>query len=171
MELISPWWAVLSATVASWLSYRIGYKQAKIAARTLDLSVARASPKIRVEIEIDQSQEHSAGIAPCYYLVSRICNEGELPVKQLKGKCKLFSPVNKSQEHVIPISLKLLGTTPLELDAVRLDGLFIDTNRPSDALFHVDIDFEYFGIPDDKPQRYSAQYVYDQKSLKMVKVR
>jgi hypothetical protein len=162
---------LIIAGIAVGVAYGVGYWQGRSAQKALDLSITKAIPKLGSDVKINKRQENSRAFPPFYYLVATIYNEGELPAKQLHGHCKLFSPENESQQRNIPINRDFLGSAPFELEAGRLDALFIDPDRPSDARFDVDIEFEYFGIPDDKPQRYTAKYRYDNKSGQMNKIK
>jgi hypothetical protein len=170
MPSISPWWAIPATIIFAWVIYRLVFRRAGGESTAADPDVTKASPKIGTTMRIDQRQEDSAGAARSYYLVPVIQNQGELPARQLKGGCRVFSPVHKSQERIIPIRQENLGASPFELDGVRLDGFLIEASRPHDALFHVAIDIEYHGVSGDKPLRYSARYAFDQKSLQMIKV-
>lgn len=170
MKSISLWWAIPAAIALVWVIYRIVFRRTGDAPEKVDPGAIKASPRIGTAMRIDRRQEPSASDAPSYYLVPVIHNQGELPAKDLKGRCRVFSPVHKSQERIIAIRQEILDASPLELDGGRLDGFLIDANRPHDALFHVAIDIEFRGVPGKKPQRYSARYAFDQKSLQMIKV-
>jgi hypothetical protein len=170
MVTISLFWAIPATIILAWVIYRLVFRRAGGDSTAVAPAVTKASPKIATTMRIDQRQEDSAGAAPSFYLVPVIQNQGELPARQLKGRCRVFSPVHKSQERIIPIRQEILGASPFELDGVRLDGFLIDASRPHDALFHAAIDIEYRGISGDKPLRYSARYAFDQKSLQMIKV-
>jgi hypothetical protein len=155
------------------VGYILGYRQGKTAQRALDLSVTKAVPKVSTRVRINKRQEESRAFPPSYYLIATIYNEGELPAKQLKGRCKLYSATNDIQEHDIPIETEFLGpSSPLELEAQRIVGTTVDPGMRGDQniRFNVDIEFEYLGIPDDKPQKYSARYAYDNQSRQLVRV-
>jgi hypothetical protein len=170
MISIDLWWAIPAGIVFAWIVYRIVFRRTGGAPETVDPGVTKASARIGASMRIDQRQEPSASGTPSYYLVPVIRNQGELPAKDLKGRCRVFSPVHKSQERIIAIRQEILDVSPLELDGGRLDGFLIDANRPHDALFHVAIDIEFRGIPGNKPRRYSARFAFDQKSLQIIKV-
>jgi hypothetical protein len=153
--------------------YIFGYWQGRSAQRSLDLSVIKATPKVGTAVRIDKRQENPPAFPAFYYLIATIYNEGELPAKQLKGYCRVYSATKGVTEHNIPIEREFLGTTPSELELCRLeDGisgstLDIGTQAGKNIRFNVDIDFSYFGVEDDIPERYSAQYEYDNNGRQM----
>ena len=174
MEPISPWWTILATACASWLSYRLGYRQATIAKRSLDLSVSKAEPKIGTSVKLDQRQINPPAFPPFCYMVATIYNEGELAARNVKGHCRLHSSTKSVKEHDIPFERDFLGSAPLLLESHRLDngisGMSIDLNTSGQGLqFDVDIEFEYFGMSAHVPQRYSAKYRFDSKSRQMLK--
>lgn len=152
--------------------YILGYWQGKTAQRALNLSVTKAVPKVGTRLKIDKRQENPAGFPPFYYLIATVYNEGELPAKQLKGHCKLYSPTNDVQERDIPFEREFLGSSPHELEAQKIVGTTVDPGMrgEQEIRFNVDIEFEYLGIPDDQPQQYSAKYAYDNKSRQLIRI-
>jgi len=164
MNLAIPIISALAVLVA-FLAYRVGRRQ-------WNLGVAKAIPKVGTWVRIDKRQEQSTAFSPSYYMVATIYNEGELPAKQLKGHCKLFSPINEVKQHTIPIIREFLGSAPYELEPCRLEGTTVDVGMDGrqDIRFNVDIEFEFFGIPDDKPQKYSAKHEWDNKNRQMIKI-
>src|SRR6266478_3262719 len=125
MNLAVPIISALAVLVA-FLAYRVGYRQGKTAQRALDLNVSKAIPKIGTSVKIDKRQEQPPAFPPFYYLVATIYNEGELPAKQLKGQCKLFSPINDVKQHTIPIDREFLGSKQYELNPCRLEGTTVE---------------------------------------------
>lgn len=152
------------------LGYLLGYRQAKTAARQLDLDMLKAAPKVGSTVRIEPKREASH-VPESYYLVVTIYNEGEFAAKQLKGECKLFSPINDIEEHILPIGRDFLGATPYELEPCRLVGSkVINAMRGHYGIsLNVDIEFQYFGLADDKPLQYTAKYEhYKNTQLKKI---
>jgi hypothetical protein len=170
MQSISPWWSLLPAAIGVWLFQRASRRRAKLSVGTSDPGVKSAAAVIRTEMRIDRRQDGPSESPASYYLVAAIGNDGELPATQLKGRCRVFSPVHKSRERIITVHRESLGNSPLELDGGRLDGFLIDADRPQDALFHVEIEFEYVGAPGEKPKSYSAKYAYNQRNGQLIQV-
>ncbi len=172
MNLVS----LIVSVVTALIGYALGYRQGKISQRALDLSIVKAAPKVGTTVRIDKRQENPPAFPPFYYLVATIYNEGELPAKQLKGHCKLHSPVKSVQERDIPFNREFLGSTPYELESFRLDSgisgtpIDIGASGGQNIRFNVDVEFEYFGIPDDAPQHYSAKYQYNNQRRQLERI-
>jgi len=155
----------------------VGYCQWKTTQKSLVVTVKKAIPKVGTRVRIDERQKNPSGFPAFYYLILTIYNDGELPAKQLKGHCKLHSSTKSVQERDIPFQLDSLGpSSPYELEALwLLDGLSgaaidLKGNGAENIGFNVDIEFECFGIPENVPQRYSAQYKYDPQSRQIVRI-
>jgi hypothetical protein len=162
MMLTGPEWAGLGVATTLGIIL-IARRQLRINRETLALAALKASPKIGTEIHIDKRQVNPSGFPPFYYLIVTLHNHGELPAKQVKGRCRLFSPTNPLQEHTIPIGFDLLGASPRKLAEYRLDDVFIDPQRPQTARFNAEIEFDYLGREglEDKPEHCSIGYEYD----------
>jgi hypothetical protein len=160
---------VAATLLTAYVAHRLGFIQIKLMREANALSTLKSIPKIETILHIDKRQVNPSSFAPFYCLVSTIHNHGELPAKQLKGYCKVFSPTNPSQQFTIPIDIELLGTPPRKLSEYRLDGIFIDSQRPQAARFNVDVEFSYLGgFPKEQSQHYSAKYEYDPQNEQFV---
>src|SRR5207249_613012 len=108
---------------------------------------------------------------PYFYLVATIYNEGELAARKLKGKCRLFSPINEISECNIPIYRDFLGAAPYELEAIRIIGTTVSSALMGNTMISmcVEFDFEYFGLVDGKPVKYHAKYQYDHQNRQFVR--
>jgi hypothetical protein len=160
---------VAATLLTSYVAHRLGYIQIGLMRQANDLSVLKSVPKIETIFHIDKRYVNPSIFPPFYYLASTIHNHGELPAKQLKGYCKVFSPTNPAQQVTIPIGIEFLGTPPRKLSEYRLDGTFIDSQRPQAARFNVDVEFSYLGgLPKEQPQHYSAKYEYDSQNEQFV---
>jgi hypothetical protein len=169
------WFALgaLATFVTALVAHRVGFIQITIMRQAHQLNIAKAMPKIGTSLTIDKRQEHSAAFGPSYYLIATIYNEGDLPAQQLKGHCKLFSPINEIKQQDIPIDRELVGrTSPYKLEERRIEGTSVDAAFRSGQhiRINVDIEFDFLSIPDDRPQHYSAKYEYDNKGQQMIKV-
>jgi hypothetical protein len=151
-----------------------GYWQGKTARSALNLNVRKAAPKIGTTAQINKRQVNPPAYPPFYYLVMTIYNEGELPAKQLNGHCKLLSPNKAVKECNIPISRDFLGSSPYEMEICRLEdgigGSTIDIGGSQGQHVRFNVEFEFFGISEEKPEPYSAKYEYDPKSRQLVRI-
>ena len=153
---------VAATLLGVYAAHRLGYIQIGLTREANALGILKSVPQIETIIGIDKRQEDPPGYPPFYYLIATIHNHGELPAKQLKGCCKVFSPANEAQQCTIPISIEVVGALPRELSRYRLDGIFIDAQRPQSARFNVEVEFDYLGgFPKEQPQHYNAKYEYD----------
>jgi len=161
---------VIIALLGMFATYLFGFWQGRTSKRTFDLSVTKAMPKVGVTLTLDKRQINPPAFPPFYFLIARIYNEGELPARQLNGKCRLFSPANQLKEQVIPIAHDFLGATPHNIQSNRVDGIDGPIRGEQDIDMRVEIDFNYIGIPDDKTKSYNANYKYDKQSGQFLKV-
>jgi hypothetical protein len=163
-------WLVMIALVGMFGTYLFGFWQGRTSKRTFDLTVAKALPKVGVILMLDKRQVNPPAFPPFYFLIARVYNEGELPARQLNGKCRLFSPANQLKEQAIPIAYDFLGATAHEIQSQRIDGVDGPIRGEQSIDMRVEIDFDYVGIPDNKTQHYHADYKYDNQSGQFLKV-
>jgi hypothetical protein len=157
MDGISPWWPILAVFVSIWLAYRIGYRQAGIAAKSLDVTVTKATPRIGSRIEIKRSgdREHTQ-----FALVTTLYNDGDAAASKVDGQWKL------DVSQGFPSAVK-----PIRMDSLP-SFLPFDINHPiggtinnaflsnPNVRINVEIDLVYFGL-DNMQQRYQVRYDYD----------
>lgn len=168
--------SIVVSIISLAVGYFLGYWQGKTAQKSYDLSLSKAIPKVGTSVKIDKRQENPGGFPPFCYLVLTIYNDGELPAKQVKGHCRIYSPAKSVEEVDIPFHRDFLGSSPYKLESQRLNNgigampLDVTGTLGQNVRLNVDIDLEYLGIPDGKPQYYSAKYSYDKNSGTMLKV-
>jgi hypothetical protein len=152
---------VFIALLAIYIGQRRGFWQFTLATKAHGLNIARSRPKIGTEVRIeDEFQEYGAiNIPPSHYLRITIYNAGELAATQLNGYCKLSSPNDTIQEFTIPIIREFLDSArPYDLEPCKVrwtKGYWKQTE------LNVNIEFDYFGLPSDEPEHYSASYHLD----------
>jgi hypothetical protein len=167
---------VMIALLGMFATYLFGFWQGRTSKRSFDLSVTRAVPKVGTSVKVYKRQENPPGFPAFYYMIATIYNEGELPAKQVKGHCKLHSATKSVKENNIPFEREFLGSSPCQLESHRIDdgisGMSVDLEAVSakNIRLNVDIEFTYFGIPDDKQHRYAATYEYEHKSRQFVRI-
>jgi hypothetical protein len=164
-------WLVIIAILGMAGTYFFGFWQGRTSKRSFDLTVAKAMPKVGVTLTLDKRQVNPPAFPPFYFLITRIYNEGELPARQLNGKCRLFSPGNQIKEQTIPIAHDFLGGTPHNMQSNRIDGIDGPIRGDQSIDLQVEIDFDYVGIPDDKTQHYYSHYKYDKQSGQFLKTK
>ncbi len=133
------------------------------------LATVKAEPKIGVGIAVDERYDNGRSYPPFIYLTTTIQNEGELAIRRLKGHWKLFS-AHGVQERIIPINRDVLGSSPFQFQAQRINESGASDQASQNIRFNVDIQFEYFVPADDQPHQYSNSYEFDSKSRQMVPV-
>lgn len=153
---------VAATLFGEFIAHHLGWIQITLMREQNALNREKALPKLEAVLRLVKRQENSSAFPPFYYVSIILHNHGELPAKQLKGTCKLFSPSNPSHEITIPIAAEFLGSSPRDLELERLDRVFIDPQRPKAARINVEIDFSYVaGFPEEKNEKYHAKYEYD----------
>lgn len=164
------------AALAGVGGFFIGYRQGKIAQAALDLSLAKAVPKVGTTAEIGKRQENPSNFPPFYYVIVTLYNEGELPAQQLDGECRIYSVPKGVKERIIPIKREFLGVTPYQLESYRIESAFsgmtlnLGGQEGQSIRFNVDIEFEYVGSSNDPLNHYRAKYEYDPKTKQLVKI-
>ena len=169
------WFAmgVAATLLTAFVAHRIGRLQISFMQKAHDLKVLKAIPKIGASLRIVTEHPNGTSFPYHYSLVATIYNEGNLAAKDLKGNCKLFSPTKQVAESTIPINRDFLGMNhQYELAACPVEGATVNNGMigAAEIRFNMDIEFEYFGLPEDKPQQYAAKYEYDNKSRQMKRI-
>ncbi len=158
---------VLVTLLAIYIGQRMGFLQLTLARNVHALNVTRSRPKIGTEVRLEIEEPYSMNHPGSRYLMMTIYNAGELAATQLNGYCKLSSPDESIQEFTIPIVREFLDSVrPYDLEPKRLEWIkgFWNETR-----FNVNIEFDYFGLPSDEPEHYSASYHFDHESNCFVK--
>jgi hypothetical protein len=175
--MINPvtWFAfgVAATLVTAYVMHRIGRIQISFLQRSHELNIVKATPKIGTILRIDERNPNGPAFPTFYFLIATIYNEGDLAAKSLKGNCRLFSPTNQVAERSVQVHRDFLGTTlQYDLAACPIEGARVQFGMrgAEEIRFNFDIEFQYFGIPDDKPQQYTAKYEYDSKSHQMIRI-
>jgi hypothetical protein len=154
------------------IAQRSGFRLFAVAKKEHDLNLRKASPIVGSVVTLAERQILNANYRPFHFIVTSIYNYSDLPARQLCGNWRLHSPDNCVKECNVPIQRDALGPTPYDteeqligpnIDAVIKDGLH-------KVAIRVDIEFDYFGISQDRPQHYSASYQYDQNTRRMVQI-
>jgi hypothetical protein len=171
----ATWFAlgVAATLVAAFVAHRNGRIQISFMRREHELSIAKAMPKVGTTVRIDEKNPHGPAYPIFYSLVATIYNEGDLAAKNLKGHCKLFSPTNDIGERSVQINRDFLGMAlQYEVAPCPIEGVKVRQGMmgAEEIRFNLDIEFEYFGIPDDQPQQYAAKYQYDNKTHQMIRI-
>jgi len=157
MNGISPWWPILTGFISIWLGYKIGYRQATLATKTLALNVAKATPRIGSRVEVQRSGE---GSHLQFTLVTTLYNDGDAAASKLDGQWKLnVSQGLPNAEKIIRMD-SLPSFLPFEIKhpiggAIN-NAFFSNPNVRID----VQIDLVYFGL-ENTQQRYQVRYDYD----------
>ncbi len=150
-----------------YIGQRMGLWQLTLASNAHALNLTRSRPKIGTEARLEIVEPDSMRDPGSRYLRITIYNAGELAATQLNGHCKLSSPNETIQEFTIPIVREFLDSArPYDLEPKRLgwiNGYWKETR------FKVNIEFDYFGLPPDEPEHYSASYHFDHESNRFVK--
>lgn len=131
------------------------------------LNVTRSRPKIGTEARLEIEEPHFMHDPGSRYLRITIYNAGELAATQLQGYFKLSSSDDSIQEFTVPIVREFLDSArPYDLEPKRLvwTKSYWDQTR-----FNVNIEFDYFGFPPDKPEHYTATYHFDHERNCFVK--
>jgi hypothetical protein len=175
----ATFWSLVSSAVTAmvtlfgvFIAQRSGFQLFAVAKKEHDLNVRKASPIIGSVVKLAERQILNANYRPFHFIVTSICNYGDLPAQQLSGSWRLYSPDNCIKECNVPIQRDALGPTPYDTEE-QLIGPNIDAvikDQLHKVAIHVDIEFDYFGISQDRRQHYSASYQYDHNSRRMMQV-
>jgi hypothetical protein len=156
-----------------YIAQSVGFLQISFMRKAHELNLGRAVPKLACDIRIIKEQVNPIGYDPFFFLETTIHNEGDFPASHLNGYWKLISPDKTVHEHTIPIRREALGGTPHKLERVPLTGnLVANAMRGgySQISFHVDIDLDYFGLPENQPQHYTKKSKFDHQTGQVVDV-
>ncbi len=165
MDGISPWWPVLTGFISIWLGYRIGYRQATLAAKTLALNVTKATPRIgsRVAIERRGDREHTQ-----FFLLITLYNDGDAAASKIDGEWK-FNVAHSAAPSAVKIirmdSLPsfLPWTIEHPFGGTVNNPFFSNPNIRAD----VEIDLVYVGLGGSK-EKYYVKYDYSAQSKTFV---
>ncbi len=158
---------VVATLLGAFVAQHIGIIQISLMHEAHTLNVLKAMPRIGTSIDIDERHDNGPGYPPFIYLKTTIYNEGELSVAKLKGDWKLTSTYGIAN-NVIPLWREILGTVPYQLQPYKITESGMSDASKS-LRFNIDIQFDYSGIADNEPYKYSAKYAYDPKSKQMIK--
>ncbi len=162
--------AVAAVLVTAYVMHRIGRIQISFMHKGHDFNLQKGIPKIGSSVRLEERRPQ--GYVRRYFLITTIYNEGEFPAANLNGHWNL-SCSQSGHDRTIPISADYLGKIPpYELEAQELKGQAItDAIKSGEQLtINVDVEFEYFGTPENQPKKYAAKYQYNPKQKQMIRV-
>jgi len=166
MTPINPLWTLLVTLLVGWAAYRIGYRNASIATRALNLSITKAGPRISSRVDLRTYAPALKPHVPGYAIHTTIYNDGDLVATNLEGEWTLkiaegFKTLTKS------IRIELLSSVrPWETN-YELPGYAFQYEGRPEVVFQVDIDLVYHGL-NDAPKQYRARYHYDRDQHCMI---
>lgn len=156
MALLILWLPILSGLAFGFLGYRVGYRQATLAARSLEIAVTRATPRIGSRIDIQRSGE---GHHVQFTLVTTLYNDGDAAASKIDGHWKLrVSQGLPNADKVIRMD-SLPSFLPFEIKH-PIGGTINNAFFSPNTTIYVKIDLVYFGL-DDAQQHYDIRYDYD----------
>jgi hypothetical protein len=150
--------------VFSGFTYLLGYKQGKIAQKTLDLSIRKATPRICSRVSISEP-EIVRGVSLRYTMRTTLYNDGDLVASKVEGTWKLVTShsIEKAEKTIRIDSLPSCLSWDFNHELSGKTRL-IQTDPTVGIEVHIDI--VYLGMNNQK-EAYNAKYRYDPKQKAM----
>ena len=150
--------------VLTGLAYVLGYKQGKIAQKTLDLDIHKATPRIGSRVSISEPKIVK-DIFLCYTMGTTLYNDGDLVASKVEGTWKLVTShgVEKAEKTIRIDSLP--SFLPWNLNH-ELSGKPQLIQTDPTIVIEVHIDVVYLGM-NNQQEAYHAKYRYDPKQKAM----
>jgi hypothetical protein len=156
-----------------YIAQHAGLRQIAIGEQHSDLNLRTSMPVLDTTVRLtERPVDASSAYHPFHFVIVSIHNYGELAAQQLRGQWRIYSPDNIIQEQTIPIFRDALGSTAYEFEPRQVTGQGVDRAMAGGGriTFNIDIEFDYLGLPHDKPEHYSARYRYDAQSQLMLRI-
>jgi hypothetical protein len=167
----ATWFAL--GVVATLLSALIAHKNGRITIdwqrRAHQLNVKLASPAIGSRCTLETTIIVPASLnIPEFVLKITLDNAGNLPATKLKGNCAITCS-QSAYNQTIPITLDTLGDKSYQLETQFSGNVITQAIRSGQVSINVDIQFEFLGLDNKTPEKYSAHYEYSHEHRNMIR--